>query len=293
MKITPIIAEHWKTDGGAVFGVVPKSIWSKLYPTDEDNLQNVTSRCLVVEDEGRVILFDTGMGNKQSEKFFQYRYRFGGHSLLGSLKQAGYRPEDITDVVFTHLHYDHCGGASVWGEGGSAVRVFPHATYHVSRAQADWALHPNKREAASYLPENLEPIFKGGKINFIEEEGPFTQNIYFRLFNGHTAGQIVPFFFHEGRTLVFVADFIPSAAHIPLVYIPAYDIQPLITLQEKESFLEEAAAEDFILIFLHDYYTEAALVEKTDKGFRAGQTGSLKELLAWTASPVESVSRRL
>jgi len=283
MKITPVIAENWKSDGGAAFGVVPKSIWGKLYPADENNLQKVTSRCLVVEDEGRVILFDTGMGNKQSEKFFQFRYRFGNENLLTNLARAGYTPEDITDVVFTHLHYDHCGGASVWGKDGKPVRVFPNATYHVSRAQAEWALHPNKREAASYLPENLEPIFHGGKLNFIEKEGPFSPAVYFRLFYGHTAGQIVPFMFLKDRTVVFVADFIPSAAHIPLVYIPAYDIQPLVTLREKEAFLEEAVADEFILVFQHDYYTEASMVEKNDKGFKALQPGKFEEVLEYAS----------
>lgn len=279
MKISSVIAENWKSDGGASFGVVPKAIWSKLYPADENNLQNVTSRCLVVEDEGRVILFDTGMGNKQTEKFFQFRYRFGNDSLINNLASAGYSPDDITDVVFTHLHYDHCGGASVWNKEGKLERTFPKATYHVSRAQADWALHPNKREAASYLTENLEPILQGGKINFIHEEGPFTSGIYFRLFHGHTAGQIVPFIFYEGHTIVFTADFIPSTAHIPLVYIPAYDIQPLITLREKEVFLEEAVAEDFILVFQHDYYTESSMIEKTEKGFRALHPGKFTEVL--------------
>jgi glyoxylase-like metal-dependent hydrolase (beta-lactamase superfamily II) len=287
MKITSVISENLKSDGCSIFCVVPKASWSKLYPADENNLQNVTSRCLVVEDEGRVILFDTGMGNKQAEKFFQFRYRFGNDNLLNNLAIAGYSPDDITDVVFTHLHYDHCGGASAWGKDGKPVRTFPRATYHVSRAQAEWALHPNKREAASYLTENLEPIFQGGKINFIDEEGPFTSGVYFKLFHGHTAGQIVPFLFYEGHTVVFTADFIPSAAHVPLVYIPAYDIQPLITLQEKEAFLEEAVAEDFILIFQHDYYTESAMVGKTEKGFKALHPGKFTEVVEFASMSVD------
>ncbi|HOE59917.1 MAG TPA: MBL fold metallo-hydrolase [Bacteroidales bacterium] len=280
MKIISIIAENWKADGGAAFGVVPKTIWGKLYPADDDNLQKITSRCLLVDTGSRVILFDTGMGNKQDEKFFRYRYRFGDDSLFENLKYAGYSADDITDAVFTHLHFDHCGGASCWNsEGSKVVRVFPNATYHVSKAQAQWALYPNKREAASYLKENLEPIFEAGPLNLIEKPGPFIQQIDLRFYNGHTSGQIIPFIHLNNQTVVFVSDFIPSSAHLPLVYIPAYDIQPLITLTEKEEFLHEAIEKQYILVFGHDYFNEAATVIIKGKGFQAEKIGKLSEFI--------------
>jgi len=280
MKITPIIAENWKIDGGAAFGVVPKTIWNSAYPADDNNLQNVSSRCLLAETGGHLVLFDTGMGLKQDEKFFRYRYRFGPENLIGSLAEAGYAPGDITDVVFTHLHYDHCGGASHKpGDGGVPVRTFPNAVYHFSEAQKAWALHPNIREAASFLPENLAPVFDGGPLNIIHQEGSFLPGIRLRLFSGHTAGQIIPLIDCNGQTVVFTSDFIPSAAHIPLVYIPAFDIQPLLTLTEKEAFLEEAVQKNYLLVFGHDYYTEAAFPEKNARGFRAGISGTLAELL--------------
>ena len=280
MKIISIIAENWKADGGAAFGVVPKTIWGKLYPADDDNLQKITSRCLLVDTGSRVILFDTGMGNKQDEKFFRYRYRFGDDSLFENLKYAGYSADDITDAVFTHLHFDHCGGASCWNsEGSKVVRVFPNATYHVSKAQAQWALYPNKREAASYQKENLEPIFEAGPLNLIEKPGPFIQQIDLRFYNGHTSGQIIPFIHLNNQTVVFVSDFIPSSAHLPLVYIPAYDIQPLITLTEKEEFLHEAIEKQYILVFGHDYFNEAATVIIKGKGFQAEKIGKLSEFI--------------
>lgn len=280
MKITPIIAETWKIDGGTSFGVVPKAIWGKLYPADENNLQIICSRCLVVETAGRVVLFDTGMGDKQDEKFFRYRYRTGPTNLIGQLAEAGYAPGDVTDVVFTHLHYDHCGGASHYPAVGDApARTFPNAVYHVSEAQKEWALHPNVREAASYLPENLGPVFDNGPLNLIREEGQFLPGIRIRLFNGHTAGHIIPLIDYNGQTLAFTSDFIPSAAHIPLVYIPAFDIQPLLTLAEKEAFLGEAVRENYLLVFGHDHYNEASFAVNNGRGYIAGSSGTLAGLL--------------
>lgn len=279
MKLIPLIAENWKADGGAVFGVVPKAMWSTVCPADENNLVNSVSRVLLVEEDDRLTLIDTGMGDKQDDKFFSHRHLFGQRGLVEAMAVAGYNPGQVTDVVFTHLHYDHVGGA-VRRCGNGFELVFPQARHWVSRAQWDWAMNPNKREAASYLPENLLPLRDAGVLNFIEKEGAFSPRIAFRFFNGHTRGQIVPFIDYDGRTIVYTADFLASSAHIPLPWIPSYDIEPLVSLEEKERFLLEAADRNFVIVPEHDFYAESITVKHTPKGVRLGTTGSLHELVS-------------
>lgn len=266
-------------DGGTVFGVVPKSIWSKIYRPDALNNVPTCNRCLLVDTGKKVILFDAGMGNKQDDKFYGFRYLHGDESLEKGFKKAGYCFEDVTDVVFTHLHYDHVGGAFRWDETGSkAVAVFSNAQYWLSRRQWEWATHPNPREAASFIPENQNPVFESGKLHFIEDEGFFTEGIYFKMFHGHTDGQIIPIIECAGKKFAYVADFIATAAHLPLPYIPAYDIRPLITMEEKERFLHEALENDYYLIFEHDPFIECCSLHQTPKGILADKMMKLEEI---------------
>lgn len=279
MKLHTIIAENWHADGGACFGVVPKAIWSKNYPADENNLLKLTNRCLLIEDENRLILIDTGMGNKQNEKFFQYQYLHGDDSLVKSFAQAGFKFDDVTDVIFTHLHFDHVGGAVKYNETGKLELVFKNATHYCSKAQWEWAMNPNPREGASYFKENLEPIIESGSLKLIEQEGEIFPNIFLKIVNGHTEGQIIPIIDVNGKKIVFTADFIPSAGNIPIAYIPSYDTRPLISMEEKEKFLEESVSKNYILLFEHDFYTEACTVEKTPRGIKAKETFALRDIL--------------
>lgn len=267
-------------DGGAAFGVVPQTIWGKLIQPDENNLIPITTRCLLVqEDDGRNILFDTGMGRKQSEKYYGYRFIEGDHDLIASLKKQGLTPEDITDVVFTHLHDDHCGGATYRDRDGAIRLTFPKATHHVSEAQWLWAIHPNSREAGSFFPVNLKPLEESGQLNLIKEPGNFSEHITLHRFDGHTRGQLIPEIRINGKTLFFTADFIPSPAHIPIPFVASVDIEPLIALKEKEQFLDEACEKGWILLFQHDRDTEACTLVRTEKGVRAGENLRLTEIL--------------
>lgn len=280
MKIYPIIVENWKMDGGVAFGVVPKTIWKKLIEPDENNLVKITTRCLLVEDENRIILFDVGMGRKQSDKYYGFRFLFGEDNLKENLTKAGYSFDDITDVVFTHLHDDHCGGAVKLNDKGDAELVFKNAMHHVSFEQWDWANNPNKREIGSFFKLNFELIEKSGKLNLIETEGAFTNNIRLMMVNGHTQGQLIPIINYKDKTVVFMGDFIPTAANIPLPFVPSVDIQPLLSLKEKESFLNIAAEQAYYLIFEHDYYTECCTVLQTEKGVRLDKSYKLNEILS-------------
>lgn len=279
MKIFPVIAENWKMDGGVAFGVVPQVIWRKLAEPDEFNRIKITTRCLLVEDGNRLVLVDTGMGRKQSEKYYSYRHLFGEENLKDSFEKFGYSFDDVTDVLFTHLHDDHCGGAIKLNTDGKPELVFKNAQHHVSEEQWNWALHPNKREIGSFFKENLIPIEKSGTLNLIREEGKLTDHISLRFFNGHTQGLIVPIIQYLNKTIVYLADFIPAAPHIPLPFIASVDIQPLIALKEKEAFLKEAADKGYFLIFEHDYETECCNVKHSEKGVVIDETFLLNEFL--------------
>ncbi|MFO7977534.1 MAG: MBL fold metallo-hydrolase [Bacteroidales bacterium] len=279
MKLFPVVAENFKMDGGACFGVVPKSIWQKQVPADENNMIPMTSRCLLVDISGRLILIDTGMGNKQSEKYFSHFHRFGQENLTSSFEQAGYGFEQVTDVILTHLHFDHVGGALAWGpDGKTPETVFPNATYYCSKQQWDWAMNPNAREKAAYFTENLLPLYEKGLLEFIYEDGPFCQGIDLELKNGHTRGQIIPLLDYKGAKVVYVADFIPSVVNVPVAYVPSFDIDPLVSMKEKEEFLMRAALEDYILFFEHDYYNECCTVVQTEKGIRVKELFKLKDI---------------
>ena len=278
MKLHVINTGNLKLDGGAMFGVVPKVMWSKIYPCDENNLCNWSMRCLLVEDGPRRILIDCGIGNKQSEKFFSNYYLNGDDTLENSLVSAGFTADDITDVILTHLHFDHAGGAVSWNSGRTDyVPTFRNATYHTSRQQWEWATDPNNREKASFLKENILPIKEKGKLKLIEKDTEIYPGIMLRLFFGHTNGQVIPLIRYGDKTVVYMADLLPSAAHIPLPYVMSYDTRPLITLDEKEKFMKEAAQNGYILFFEHDLYRECCTVHETEKGIR------LKEAFALSA----------
>lgn len=281
MKLIPIETGNLKLDGGAMFGVVPKVMWSKVYPCDENNLCNWAMRCLLVVDEDRVILIDNGIGNKQDEKWLRHYYLNGDATLEGSLAAAGYKPEDVTDVILTHMHFDHCGGSVKWNDDHTAYELaFPNATYWTSQKQFDWATKPNRREKASFLKENILPIQESGKLKLIDDEGEYIPNITFKLYHGHTEGQLIPHIRYNGKTVVFMADLMPSAAHIPMPWIMAYDTKPLQTLDDRERFYAEALDNDYILFFEHDLYNEAGTIENTERGVKVKQTGKLADLLA-------------
>jgi glyoxylase-like metal-dependent hydrolase (beta-lactamase superfamily II) len=281
MELYSFNISNFKVDGGAMFGIVPKTLWQKVYPADELNNCNLALRSLLVVDGNRRILIDNGFGNKQSDKFFSYFYLNGGEGLEGGLINNGFVPEDITDMVLTHLHYDHCGGGVKLGSRENEYELtFPNATYWVSQKQWDWAIHPNKREADSFLEENLTPMMKSGQLQLIEKNSTLTPCIDVRMYNGHTRGQLIPFIHYKGKTLVYVADFFPSLAHIPLVYISSYDVEPLVQLVEKEEFLKEALENQYVLFFEHDLYHECCDLHYTSKGIRAHESFTLQDFLA-------------
>ena len=270
-----------------MFGVVPKQLWSKAVPPDENNLCTWAMRCLLIDTGQRRILVDTGIGNKQDPKFLSHYHLHGQDTLQTSLQHHGYSPADITDVLLTHLHFDHCGGAIVRNEAGQLVPAFANATYWSNEEHWQWATQPNAREKASFLKENILPIAQTGQLSMVPvpQQGtvPFDDipGLHIRFAHGHTRAMMLPQITYHGQTLVYMADLLPAAAHIPLPWVMGYDMFPLTTLQEKEAFLTEALAGNYLLFFEHDAQQECCRLVQTDKGIRAGQTGSLAQM--WQA----------
>jgi glyoxylase-like metal-dependent hydrolase (beta-lactamase superfamily II) len=278
MKLYPIHITNFKIDGGAMFGVVPKALWQKKYPADENNLCNWALRSLLIDTGDRRILIDNGYGDKQDEKFFRHVHLNGGDGLDGALKKLGYTFDDITDMIITHLHTDHCGGGVKYNQDKTGFEmVFKNATYWVSKSHWEWAMNPNKQEAAAFLEENLIPMKESGQMKFIENDTELYPGIKLRLYNGHTVGQIIPFINTGKETIVFMADLIPSTAHIPLVWNMAYDVKPMDMLKEKEDFLNEAAENNYTLFFQHDLYNECVRVHNTEKGVRVKESFNLNK----------------
>ena len=316
MKLYAINAGHFKLDGGAMFGVVPKSMWNKLKPADENNMCSWAMRCLLIEEDNKLILIDNGMGNKQDAKFFGHYYLHGDDTLDKSLAQHGFTKDDITDVFLTHLHFDHCGG-SIVREGEKLVPAFKNATYWSNEKHWKWATTPNDREKASFLKENILPIEESGKLKFLNvsrenlnressgvntvaaanspltshdsrltshdsglttHDSQLTTNLSFFTVSGHTDSMMLPKINYNGKTIVFMADLLPSAAHIPLPYVMAYDMFPLTTLNEKRSFLTEAQQNDYVLFFEHDLLIECCNLQMTEKGVKVKDTFKLSDL---------------
>jgi glyoxylase-like metal-dependent hydrolase (beta-lactamase superfamily II) len=279
MNLYSIETGNLKLDGGAMFGVVPKVLWSKLYPADENNLCNWAMRCLLVVDGERKILIDNGIGDKQDWNFLRHYYLNGDDTLEKSLAKAGFTKEDITDVILTHLHFDHCGGSVEWNQDRTGYKLaFPNASYWVSRQQYDWAVEPNHRESASYLKENILPIEESGQLKLIEEEGEILPNITIKLYHGHTEGQAIPHINYKGKTVVFGADLLPSASHVPMSWIMAYDTRPLITLEDKERFYKEAVDNEYVIFLEHDLYNECCTIHMTEKGVKVKETFTVQSL---------------
>ncbi|MCO6497323.1 MAG: MBL fold metallo-hydrolase [Chitinophagaceae bacterium] len=279
MKLHVIHAGDFKLDGGAMFGVVPKSMWQMLNPPDENNMCSWAMRCLLIEHEERLVLIDNGMGNKQSEKFFGYYYLHGEHTLEKSLAEEGFSKDDITDVFLTHLHFDHCGGAVI-REGDQLLPAFKNATYWSNEQHWRWATEPNDREKASFLKENILPIQESGKLRFIENKDGFEwmPGVKIRFVSGHTESMMLPQIEYNGKTIVFMADLLPSVAHIPIPYVMAYDTRPLLTLSEKKSFLEEAFENKYVLFFEHDPLIECCNLKMTERGIREDTTFLLSQI---------------
>jgi glyoxylase-like metal-dependent hydrolase (beta-lactamase superfamily II) len=286
MKLYSIETGLFKLDGGAMFGVVPKSIWQKLNAPDENNLCTWAMRCLLIEDGDKLILVDNGIGNKQSEKFFSYYYLHGDATLDNSLAKIGVSKNDITDVFLTHLHFDHCGG-SIVRNGEKLIPAFKNATYWSNIEHWNWAVYPNEREKASFLKENILPIKESGHLKFVEvvdneddnlSETSFTENISIRFVSGHTEKMMLPQIKYKDKTIVFMADLLPSIAHIPLPYVMAYDMFPLTTLSEKKSFLNEALNNNYILFFEHDAKNECCTLHQTERGIRENEIFKLNEI---------------
>ena len=283
MKIYPIETGNFKLDGGAMFGVVPKTIWNKTNPADENNLIDIAARCLLIEDGKRLILIDTGMGNKQSDKFFGYYSLWGSHSIDKSLAKYGFHRDDITDVFMTHLHFDHCGGSVQWNKDKTGYEVaFKNAKFWTNENHWEWATKPNLREKASFLSENILPIQESGQLNFIERSGNRSdgifENIKVLFVDGHTDSMMIPHIQYKGKTLVFMADLLPSVGHIPLPYVMGYDTRPLITMTEKNQFLRDAVENEYVLFLEHDSVNECCTLHQTEKGIQLNETFSLSDL---------------
>ncbi len=284
MNLYPINAGNFKLDGGAMFGVVPKSIWNKTNPADTNNMIDIASRCLLIEDENRLILIDNGMGNKQSEKFFGYYHLWGNDTLDTSLAQYGFHRDDITDVFLTHLHFDHCGGSIQWNKNRTGYEpAFKNARFWSNKAHWEWATLPNRREKASFLKENILPMQESGQLQFtivpkdnILKNSELGFDIFFA--NGHTEKQMIPLIHYQGKTIAFMADLLPTAGHLPLPYVMGYDTRPLVTLDEKQNFLDMAANQNFYLFLEHDAHNQIITVKHTDRGVRLDQTFTTKDI---------------
>lgn len=279
MNLYTVNTGFFKLDGGAMFGVVPKVIWSRTNPADENNLCTWAMRCLLVEDNGRIVLIDNGIGDKQDAKFFSHYYLHGDDSLSRSLSKLGVGFHDVTDAFLTHLHFDHCGGGIKYGSHGQYELAFPRATYWSNADHWQWATKPNPREKASFLEENILPIQDHGVLQFVDlSSKQLFEGFDIITVDGHTDKQMLPKIQYKGRTVVFVADLLPSVGHIPLAYVMGYDTRPLITLEEKRLFLEEAANNEWVLFLEHDPIHECCTVKMTEKGVRLDQTFALHEL---------------
>ena len=279
MNLHVIDTGHFKLDGGAMFGVVPKALWNRHQPADENNRCTWAMRCLLIEAHGRVILIDTGMGNKQDDKFRSHFEPHGEGDLLASIARAGYTREEITDIVLTHLHFDHCGGAVQKRPNGDLELTFPNAIHWSEENHWKWATDPNPRERASFLKENILPIQESGMLKFVNDDTEIIPELWFAIADGHTHGMLIPHLEIGEETLVFMADLLPSPTHIPLAWVMGYDIDPLQTIREKEAFLAEAADNNFILFYEHDPIIECSRVVQTEKGFRASDMLSLADIL--------------
>ncbi|GER58627.1 MBL fold metallo-hydrolase [Patiriisocius marinus] len=293
MKLHPIEAGNFKLDGGAMFGVVPKSLWTRTNPADSNNMIDIAARCLLIENGNRLTLIDTGMGNKQSDKFFGYYFPWGDYSLDSSLKKAGFHRDDVTDVFMTHLHFDHCGGSVQWNKDKTGYEpAFKNAKFWSNKNHWDWATNPNRREKASFLKENILPMQESGQLNFInsatssisEENNthdflantPLDFGTFFA--DGHTEKQMLPVIQYKGKKLVFMADLLPTTGHLPLPFVMGYDTRPLLTMPEKEKFLNAAADNNYYLFLEHDAHNEIITVKHTEKGVRLDQTYTFDEL---------------
>ncbi len=276
MKIYPLNTGYFKLDGGAMFGVVPKSLWQKTNPADSNNMCSWALRSLLIEDGNRLIIVDNGMGDKQPDKFFSYYYLYGDDSLMKSLNKLGFHPDDITDVFLTHLHFDHCGGGIKWNKDRTKFEAtFKNATYWSNTKHWQWATEPNPREKASFLTENIIPMQELGQLKFIDVDGFDLFDIL--IVNGHTEGQMLPHINYKGKTITYMADLLPSVGHIPLPYVMGYDTRPLLTMGEKEKFLNEAVDKEYVLFFEHDNINECCTVQHTEKGVRLKDTFSFDE----------------
>jgi len=270
MQLYTINTGLFKLDGGAMHGVVPKSMWNKVNPADENNMCTWAMRCLLIEQDNRLILVDTGIGNKQDEKFFGHYYLHGEDTLEKSIQSKGFGLDDVTDVFLTHLHFDHVGGA-VKKDGAQLVPTFKNARYWTNKAHWEWAVHPNDREKASFLKENILPLQESGQLNFIDtpDGDEWISNIRVRYVYGHTEAMMLPQISYKGKTILYAADLLPSMHHISLPWIMGYDMRPLDTLSEKKKLLAEAAAGDWLLFFEHDPKNELCTLQQTEKGIRA------------------------
>ena len=287
MELIKIETGNFMADGGAVFGVVPKVMWVKQYPCNNDNYCNLSMRCLLVKTGDRIVLIDTGAGDKQSEKFFSYQHLNGDDSLCKSFDDAGVSLDQVTDVVLTHLHFDHCGGVVSKDQDGVLSLAFPNATCWVAESQWENFHQPNVREGSVYFKENIVPVLESGKLKLVKEDMELCPGIKLRLFNGHTLGQIIPFISNNGKTIVYMADFIPLKASIPEAWVSAYDTNPMVSMSEKRMFLQEACENDYIMFFEHDLYNECCCLEMNDKGIVAGESFKLRELTSIFATTTQ------
>lgn len=284
MKIYPIETGNFKLDGGAMFGVVPKVLWQKTNPADGNNLIDMSLRCMLIEDGNKLILIDTGAGNKQSEKFWSHYYLYGDFSLDSSLAKYGFHRDDITDVFLTHLHFDHCGGSIQFNKDKTGYEpAFKNANYWSNTNHWKWATEPNPREKASFLKENILPIKESGQLNFVsipEKDYIKQSELDFGILfvDGHTEKMMIPHINYKGKTVVFMADLLPTSGHIPLPYVMGYDTRPLLTMGEKQKFLNLAADKNFLLFLEHDAYNDLCSVKHTEKGVRLEQTYSFNEV---------------
>lgn len=285
MKLHAIEAGNFKLDGGAMFGVVPKVLWNKTNPADANNQIDLAARCLLIEDGNRLILIDTGMGNKQSDKFFGFYNMWGDFDLERSLKDKGFSKDDITDVFLTHLHFDHCGGAVSWNDSRTGYEpTFKNATYWSNKNHWDWATKPNPREKASFLSENILPLQESGQLKFVQPNSNPNEiisdiNFGVMFVDGHTEKQMIPHIKYQDKTIVFCADLLPTAGHIPLPYVMGYDTRPLLTLGEKEQFLKNAAANNYYLYLEHDAHNPIITLQETEKGVRLNEVFSINDIL--------------